>query len=188
MKGAIFFSGKYGSTEQYAHWISEATGLPVFNIKDAQANPSNYDFLILGSSIIYFKLSIRKWVKKHLDELKGKTKVLFSVSGAGPSEKLEGWVSKSIPQEILTEMEHIALHGRLDHSKVSWIVRIMLWIGSLMNPDADARKDERMGFDYMDYSSIKPIVKLIKELQTGETNELREDSSPIRYSNTEVKV
>ncbi|MCB0636248.1 MAG: hypothetical protein KDC54_06505 [Lewinella sp.] len=24
MKGAIFFSGKYGSTEQYSRWITEA--------------------------------------------------------------------------------------------------------------------------------------------------------------------
>ena len=52
MKGAIFFSSKYGSTEQYAHWIGEATGLPVFNVKDETADPGNYDFLILGSPII----------------------------------------------------------------------------------------------------------------------------------------
>ena len=67
MKGAIFFSGKYGSTEQYSYWISEATGLPVFDIKDPQADPSEYDFLILGSSISYFRLSNRKWVKENLN-------------------------------------------------------------------------------------------------------------------------
>lgn len=32
MKGAIFFSSKYGSTAQYAHWISQATGLPAYDI------------------------------------------------------------------------------------------------------------------------------------------------------------
>jgi len=40
MKGAIFFSTKYGSTAQYAKWIGEATGLPVFNIKVTNADPS----------------------------------------------------------------------------------------------------------------------------------------------------
>ena len=70
MKGAIFFSGKYGSTEQYSKWISEGTGLPVFDIKDARADPSKYDFLILGSSILYFRLTIRKWVKENLTTLK----------------------------------------------------------------------------------------------------------------------
>ncbi|WP_036379267.1 flavodoxin domain-containing protein [Muricauda sp. MAR_2010_75] len=171
MKGAIFFSGKYGSTEQYANWISEATGLPVFDIKDSQANPSKYDFLILGSSIIYFKLTMRKWAKKNLATLKHRSKVLFSVSGAGPSDKLEGWVSNSFPPELLSQMEHIALHGRLDHSKVSWGVRLMLWIGSLINSNPEASKDERLGFDYMNKSSIEPIVKLAKQFQKNETTE-----------------
>jgi hypothetical protein len=34
MKGAIFFSSKYGSTGEYAIWLGLATGLPVFNTKD----------------------------------------------------------------------------------------------------------------------------------------------------------
>jgi len=167
MNGAILFSGKYGSTAQYANWIGEATGLPVFNIKDPRSNPSEYDFLILGSSIIYFKLTMRKWAKKNLSSLLSKSKVLFSVSGAGPSDKLEVWVANSFPPELLAQVEHVALRGRLDHTKVSWGVRLMLWIGSLINPNPDASKDERLGFDYMDKSSIEPIVKLIEQIQSS---------------------
>ncbi len=166
MKGAIFFSGKYGSTEQYSKWISEATGLPVFDIKDTGADPSEYEFVVLGSSILFFRLSNRKWVKKNLSILKGRTKILFSVSGAGPSKKLERWVSKSLPEELLSEIKHFALPGKLDHSKVSWWVRTILWMGSLFNPSAEARKDERYGFDYMDKDSIEPIVKMIEQFQT----------------------
>ena len=33
MGDAILFSGKYGSTKQYANWISEDTELPVLDIK-----------------------------------------------------------------------------------------------------------------------------------------------------------
>ncbi len=53
MNGAIFFSSRYGSTEQYANWIGEATGLPVFHVDDANADPTKYDFLILGSALIF---------------------------------------------------------------------------------------------------------------------------------------
>lgn len=168
MKGAIFFSGKYGSTELYANWIGEAVGFPVFDIRDPLADPSNYDFLILGSSILYFRLSIRHWIKENMPILKGRSKILFSVSGAGPSAKLERWVAKSLPPGLASQMEHVALRGRLDHSKVSWWVRQMLWIGSLLNPDPDARKDERQGFDYMDKASIEPIVKLAKQYKHTE--------------------
>jgi menaquinone-dependent protoporphyrinogen IX oxidase len=166
MKGAIFFSGKYGSTAQYSEWISEATGLPVFDIKDASADPADYDFLVLGSSILFFKLSNRKWVKENLSSLEGKAKILFSVSGAGPSKKLKRWVTNSLPADLLSRMEHLALRGKLDHSKVSWWVKLILFMGSLFNPSPEASKDERYGFDYMDKSSIEPIVRLVQQFQT----------------------
>ena len=83
MNGAIFFSSKYGSTAQYANWIGQATGLPLYDVKYNNADLSKYDFLILGSPIIYYKLNIHKWVKKHLSKLADKPIIFFSVSGAG---------------------------------------------------------------------------------------------------------
>ena len=168
MKGAIFISGKYGSTAQYAHWISEATGFPVFDIKDPRADPGGYDFLILGSSILYYRLSIRKWVKANLSRLEGRSKILFSVSGAGPSAKLNRWVANSIPPGLASQMEHVPLHGRLDHSKVSWWVRLLLFMASLVNPDPQARKDERYGFDYVDKASIEPILEKVRLFKARE--------------------
>ena len=165
MKGAIFFSGKYGSTEQYAKWIGEATGLPIFDIKDTHADPSKYDFLVLGSSVLYFKLTIRKWAKANLSKLNSRSKILFSVSGAGASAKLNRWVEDSLPLGLFSQMEHVALRGRLDHSKLSWWLRNILWIGSLLNPDPQARKEERRGFDYMDKTSIEPLIKMIQRYQ-----------------------
>ena len=170
MNGAIFFSGKYGSTEQYAKWISEATGLPVFDIKDSNADPSKYENLILGSSIIFFRLTFRKWASANLSKLNGRSKILFSVSGAGASAKLNRWVSDSLPSELFSQMEHVGLHGRLDHSKVSWWIRLMLWFGSLINPDPEASKEERYGFDHVDKESIEPILRLIEQLQTKEVS------------------
>lgn len=89
MNGAIFFASKYGSTEQYANWISEATGLPVFNVKDANADPSKYDFLVLGCPIIYYKLLNRKWIKRNLANIENKPVILFTVSGAPGGSKLD---------------------------------------------------------------------------------------------------
>ncbi len=165
MNGAIFFSGKYGSTEQYAKWIGVATGLPVFNIKDSNPDPSKYEYIILGCSIIYFKLTIRKWVSANLSKLNGRSKILVSISGAGPSHKLNRWVTKSLSSKLLSQMEHVALGGRLDHSKVSWWIRLMLWIGSLINPDPAASKEERYGFDHVDKNSIEPILKLVRQFE-----------------------
>jgi len=165
MKGAIFYSSRYGSTEQYANWIGEATGLPVFNIKDVKADPNNYDFLILGSSLILFRLIIRKWVKANFSDLEGRAKILFSVSGAGPGPKIERWVTASLPESLLSKMNHVALRGKMDHSKLSWGMKQFMKMGALFNPDRQASKDERHGFDYMDKSSIEPILELVRQFE-----------------------
>ena len=171
MKGAIIFSGKYGSTEQYAKWISEATGLPTFNIKQSDLDLTQFDYFVLGSSILYFKLSIRHWVRSNISEIEGKTKILFSVSGAGPGEKLDQWVANSLPSSFLSNLKHIGLRGKLDHSKVSWWIKMILYIGSLFNSDQEGSKDEKHGFDYMDKESIAPIVQLIKEMEQSTKTE-----------------
>ena len=168
MNGAIFFSSKYGSTEQYANWIGEATGLPVFDVKDDNIDPRKYDFLILGSPIIYYKLSIRKWVKRNLANIENKPIIFFSVSGAPAGEKLNGWIADSLPEHFISRMNHIALRGRQRPKELTFYDRMMLIIGGLANRDPEARKQELEGFDFMDKSSIEPIVRLVQQFHPSE--------------------
>jgi len=172
MNGAIFFSSKYGSTAQYANWIGEATGLPVFNIKVHSADLSKYDFLILGSPIIYYKLTIHKWVKKHLATLVDKPIIFFSVSGAGAGSKLDGWIADSLPENFISRMYHVALRGRQIPKELSWYDWMMLKIAALANKDPVARKQEFEGFDFMDKSSIAPILKLVEKFQLSKVVEV----------------
>ncbi len=170
MNGAIFFSSKYGSTAQYANWIGETTGLPVFDVKDANADPSKYDFLILGSPVIYYKLTIHKWVKRHLVSIDSKPIIFFSVSGAPAGPKLDGWIADSLPENFISKMNHVALRGRQIPEELTWYDRLMLKIGALTNKDPEARKQEFEGFDFMDKSSIEPILKLVEQFQISEVS------------------
>ncbi len=168
MNGAIFFSSKYGSTAQYADWIGEATGLPVFDIKEAKANPSDYDFLLLGAPIIYYKLLNRKWVKKNWSAIANRPIIFFTVSGAPAGPKLDDWIAESLPVKMISQMKHVALRGRQIPKELTWYDRLLLLIGGLKNPDSVARKEELKGFDYMDKSSIEPILKLVQKYQSSE--------------------
>ncbi|MGD8280458.1 MAG: flavodoxin domain-containing protein [Gemmatimonadota bacterium] len=168
MHGAIIFSGQYGSTEQYSKWISEETGLPVFPIDDPHLDPASFDFLVLGSSVVFYKATIRRWVKSKWSALEGRPLILFTVSGAAAGPKLDAWVTNSFPPELLARMRRFALRGRLRHEDVGWWLRLMLRIGALMNRDPQARLDEMRGFDYMDRSSIEPIVRLIEQYKSEE--------------------
>jgi menaquinone-dependent protoporphyrinogen IX oxidase len=166
MNGAIFHSGQYGSTAQYAQWIGEATGLPVFDANNTQADPADYDFLILGSSVILMKMTIRKWVRANWDKLKQKPKLLFSVAGVAADDPLlQSWLRASYPAELIEQAPHFGLSGRLDLSKFSWWMRLFLKIGSLTKPTKEKARDMREGFDRVDKSSIAPIVQWAKSYQ-----------------------
>ncbi|MGI9517595.1 MAG: flavodoxin domain-containing protein [Pirellulaceae bacterium] len=160
MNGAIFYSGKRGSTAQYAQWIGEATGLPVFDANDTQANPADYDFLILGASVIMMKMTIRKWVRAHWDSIKQKPTLLFSVSGVTADDPLlQDWLRASYPAELIERAPHFGLGGRLDLSKFNWLMRLFMRIGSYTKPTPEKKRDMQQGFDRVDKASIAPIVE-----------------------------
>jgi len=165
MKGAVFFSSKYGSTAQYAQWIAQATSLPAYDIDETRVSLSEFDFLVLGSPVIYFKPILRRWVKRNLDDILRRPSIFFSVSGAGPGPKLDGWLSDSLPAEFMSHVTHVALFGRQDRKELNRFDRTMLIIAGLLNRDRKAAKDEMHGFDLMDKNSIQPIVERIRELQ-----------------------
>jgi menaquinone-dependent protoporphyrinogen IX oxidase len=167
MNGAIFFASKYGSTAEYAGWISVATGLPVFDARDANVDPTRYDFLVLGSPVYYYKPVIRKWLRRNLARLKDKPIIMFTVSGAPAGQKLDGWLSASLPSDFVSRMHHVALRGRQNPKDLNWFDRIMLTIGGLMNRDPVARREELKGFDFMDRTSIEPVVTLVRQFQSS---------------------
>ena len=190
MKGAIFFSSKYGSTAQYARWIGEATGLPVFNVKDSDADPSKYDFLIIGAPIIYYKLLNRKWMLSNWVNIEDKPIIFFTVSGAPAGPKLEAWFKNSLPEFMISKMAHVALRGRQNPKELTLYDWVMLKIGGLKNKDPQARKEELYGFDYMDKSSIEPILKLVQQIQSrrddGMLNETKElNLKPVLFDTDE---
>lgn len=168
MNGAIFFSGQYGSTTQYADWIGEATGLPVFDTKDRTADPSVYDFLVLGISSIVYKMTIRNWVHRNLPRNKDTPIILYTVSGASFGPELDAWVAQSLPESLALNMQKVALRDRIDSKKLSWWIRLILRIDAWKNDDPEAKREALEGLDYMDQSSIDPILKLVQQLQKNE--------------------
>lgn len=160
MNGAIFFSGQRGSTAQYAQWIGEATGLPVFDANRTQVAPSEYDFLILGSSVILMKMTIRKWVRHNWDGIRQKPTLLFSVCGVAADDPLlQKWLRASYPDELIEQSPHFGLGGRLDLSEFNWLMRLFMKVGAYTKPTAAKKRDMLEGFDRVDKASIAPIVQ-----------------------------
>lgn len=166
MDGVVLYATKYGSTGEYADWIGQASGLPVFDVRKEDVDPDEYDFLILATPVIYYKLLITDWVQQNLSKLDGKPIIMVTVSGAPPGPKLDAWLGDSLPREFASKVTHIALRGRQNPKELSWYDRLMLIIAAWWNPDPVASEEELRGFDYMDKKSIGPVVTLANELKS----------------------
>lgn len=168
MTGAIIYDSKYGVTEQYARWIGAATGLPVHSVADPEAMPERFDFVVLGSPVIYYKVIIGPWVRGHLDALLERPVIFFTVSGRPPGAMLDRWISDSLPRAFTDHMRYSYLRGRLDVQQVSWLDRIILTISGLLEKDRVTGYRKIHGFDFVDKASIAPIVAAVRGLQGAE--------------------
>ena len=166
MDGAVLYATKYGSTAEYANWIGQATGVPVFDVRKVDVDPNEFDFLILATPVIYYKLLITDWVQKNLSKLDRKPIIMVTVSGAPPGPKLDAWVGDSLPADFIATATHVSLRGRQIPGDLTWYDRAMLIIAAWKNPDPVASEEELKGFDYMDKDSIAPVVALANEYKS----------------------
>ena len=165
MNGAIFFNGIFGSTQQYANWISEGTSFPVFDIKKKNPNLELYNPIILGSSLMVKKPTIKNWLRTNWPKLKDKRIVLFTVSGNENEESnLKKWMTRNLSKEMIERIKIHHLGGRLDVQVLPWWTRLFLKMGSWMETDLKVKKRMTEGFDHMDRASISKVLRWVEVL------------------------
>ena len=115
MKGIVLYVSTYGSTRQYAQWISEETGFPLIDLgKVKKPDLSGYDLVVIGGWINAMRLQNRGWIKNRWNELEGKNVLVFSTSVADPEKHREEFLKNSFPEEIRRKIEFFPLPGRWD--------------------------------------------------------------------------
>jgi menaquinone-dependent protoporphyrinogen IX oxidase len=164
MKGAIYYSSKFGATRQYAEWIKEETGYPMFDIKEDPPHPDQFDLLVLGSSIFVGSLTIRKWLKAKWNEIQNKSIILFSVSGTEPGQsELNMYLENSLSEEIRKTVAYVPLRGRLRIRELPWWLRFLIRLASRLESDPYTKARMKDGFDYMDKENIQKITLLVEK-------------------------
>lgn len=162
MKAAIVYSGKYGSTRQYAEWLHEEAGIPAFDARGPVPDLAAFDFLILGSSIFVGAPTLKKWLFRNWEAIRTRPALLFTVSGTAPGHPdLISWLNLHLSPEMLAHFKYVPLRGRLDVMGLPWWVRTMLKVAARILDDPEAAKRMKEGFDYMDRDSLKPILDWI---------------------------
>ena len=160
MKGLIIYKGKYGATKQYAQWLSEGTDFPCIDAdKFDEATLSEFDTIIIGTSVYIGKLKIGKWLKRNWHELRDKKVYLFLVAGTPPSEKekLTAYVRSNVPNELFNQLSLTFLPGKLIRSELSSWDRFLLKMGSKLAEKKDPAQKIAVDYNHVDRDYLKPL-------------------------------
>ena len=164
MKGIIIYKGRYGATKQYAEWLGEELKIPAFSAENVKEEISDYDFLIIGSSVYIGKLEIRNWLKRNLQSISKKKIFFFQVSATPPdeTEKLESYLESAISKEMRQKMEICFLPGKFDIKSMSWMDRFLLRMGARLTKDPVAKKEMLTEYNHVRKENLANLIEKVK--------------------------
>jgi len=178
MKGIILFMGKYGATRQYAEWLGNELHLPVTSLSNFPEDTiSDYDCLVILSSVYIGKMLIRDWLKKNEAVLRHKM-VFFGIVCMTPDSAIEEQneiISRNIPSFLNHPSKTFFLLGRLEKRKLSLRDRFMLWIGSLLEKDPIRKHTMKTDIDWVSRDNISNLVKMVRKCISQRTGAYDKD-------------
>jgi len=164
MSGIIYYTTKYGSTEEYAKWLSEDVGFEFKNIKTSPKIGSER-VLVIGSSLMMGKVTAAGWIKKNWDKMKDKQLIFFSVGGSKiGSKEREDIIIRSLPEDVLKRMMIFHLPGRIDHKKLNFLMSRMIKSFAKNEKDEVEKRRAIEGYNDVKRENLTPIVTYIKNL------------------------
>ncbi|MCC8426413.1 flavodoxin domain-containing protein [Mucilaginibacter sp. UR6-11] len=165
MKGIIIYQGRYGATDQYAHWLADALGLPLLRVESATpATLAGYDLIILGSSVYVGKLLIAKWIDQNAGLLAEKKVFLFIVCGTTSDDSIQQQqlIHNNLGRAISRSITWFFLPGRCIISKLSWKDRLVLKIGAWFEKNPKKKRVMKQGFDELDRRHLDKLIAAVR--------------------------
>ena len=164
MSGVIYYNTKYGSTEEYARWLSEDVGYELMNIKKRPKIGSER-VIVIGSSLMMGKVTAAGWIKKNWDKMKDKQLVFFCVGGSKIGSKdRENILTRSLPNDIVNGMKVFHLPGRIDHKRLNFLMSGMVKRFAKYEEDPEEKRRALEGYDDVKRELLGPMVAYIKGL------------------------
>ncbi|MGN0474003.1 MAG: flavodoxin domain-containing protein [Acutalibacteraceae bacterium] len=78
-KAIVIYASKYGTTEKYARWIADETGVGVSDVRHVrQFSLFESDTVIFGGAMLAGNVRSIDYISKHGDMLNGKKLIIFT--------------------------------------------------------------------------------------------------------------
>jgi menaquinone-dependent protoporphyrinogen IX oxidase len=166
MKIAVIYKSKYGTTRQYAEWLSEELGADLFSYE--KFPKSDYDLIIYGGGLYAGKfISMKNLTAKHM--------IFFTVGLSDPNTTdFSKIIKQNFPKGLPEKSEIFHLRGGIDYEKLGPIYKMMMY---MLNKTVVGKKsydectdEEKMFIDtfgnkvnFVDKKSITPILECVEQ-------------------------
>jgi hypothetical protein len=171
-KVAVIYKSKYGSTKQYAEWIAEELGAPLFDasgIKPKQL--MDYDVIVYGGGLYASGIAGVKLVTEN----PCKSLVVFTVGLADPAiTDYSPILSEIFTPELLKKTKLFHLRGGIDYKKLGFVhkgLMAMMKKHIEKKPESERTSDDHgvldtygSNVDFTDKSAISPLVNYVQAL------------------------
>lgn len=179
-KTAVVYQSKYGSTEKYARWISEALSCDLFQRNSIRIEDLiSYDTIIYGGGLYAGGVSGVDLLIRNFDKLSGKNIILFTCGLADPADKentdhIKASLKKVFTHQMEEQIKIFHLRGGIDYSKLGLVHKAMMSMlhkmmtkkdyDTLRNEDKEMIDTYGKTVDFTDKASISPIVSYVQQL------------------------
>jgi len=163
VSGIIIYRSSYGSTKQYADWLSEATGFPVYDQKTAAIPWDEAELIVLGCPIVANKPFLSAWIQKQWDRMRDKRVFLFTTSGADPATApVDQWIAAGLPADLLSQIQCFPLPGRFEFDKLNGVHKLMLRIGAVVLRSDEIKHQMSHPVDGVSRDRLAPLIAAIQ--------------------------
>lgn len=180
MKTVVIYKSPYGTTKQYAQWISQALQADLFEQSKIKSNDlCKYDVIIYGGGLYAGGISGVSLITKNFDQIKDKKIVVFTVGIADPKNKenvehIRQSAQKIFGDEMQDKITLFHLRGGIDYSQLGFVHQSMMGMMKKMlskkaeedMTDEDKQMLETYGkkVEFTNQNTIGPLVEFVSQL------------------------
>ncbi|MCA9380692.1 flavodoxin domain-containing protein [Candidatus Dojkabacteria bacterium] len=156
---AIIYHTSYGSTLQYAKWISEHfTDADLYHVRDFNDKQiNNYDIFLIGGSTRRGWLTTEHFIKKHAKSLESKYVFVFATGIIPWRGKKRKDAYLRIPLHVRSSIQYIKLPGKVDPDKLNLFDRLYLSMNGIGQ------------YNQMNKKFINPIIDYVHSIRNQHT-------------------
>ncbi len=173
MNGAVVYQSRYGSTRQYAEWLSEALQVKLINAKENKAPAlDSFDFLVFCSPVYYGKLLVSSFIKKNWGILKNKK--IYLLVAAGMDEKAEDDIKTMLNANFDQKFADYQIKwfysgGRMEVEKLGFFERFLIKRLAKMVKEEREKEKLQNGYDFIDRQKLNSLIAQIREEMESES-------------------